>query len=106
MEITNPAPTASPSLPQESERLAQLQAGLRHIRQSPTDLGSLEMIVARPAVDERNILTEATLDLVLGLQGDTWKNRGSSKTVDGLANPDAQITVMNSRAIHLVAGSK
>lgn len=90
----------------ESQRFAQLQAGVPHIRQSPTDVGSLELIVARPAVNERHVLAEATLDLVLGLLGDTWKTRGSSKTADGLANPNAQITVMNSRAIELVAGSK
>jgi hypothetical protein len=104
METANPTSTALP--PPESERFAQLQAGLAQIRQSPRDHGSLELIVARPGVDQRNILNEGTLDLVLGLRGDTWKTRGSSKTADGLANPDAQITIMNSRAIQLVAGSK
>jgi len=103
METTN-APIVP--LPEESERFQELKAGLPRIRQSPTDVGSLDLIVVRPGVNERNILTEGTLDLTLGLQGDTWKTRGSSKTADGLANPDAQITIMNSRAIQLVAGSK
>jgi hypothetical protein len=91
---------------EESQRFQQLQAGLPHIRQAPSDSGSLELIVARPAVNERNVLSEGTLDLILGLHGDTWKTRGSSKTADGLANPDAQITLMSSRAIQLVAGNK
>lgn len=104
MESANPTPGSTPA--QESQRFTQLQAGVPHIRQSPKDAGTLELIVARPNVNERNVLTEATLDLVVGLLGDTWKTRGSSKTADGLANPDAQITIMNSRAIQLVAGSK
>jgi hypothetical protein len=91
---------------EESQRFQQLQAGLPHIRQAPSDSGSLELIVARPAVNERNVLSEGALDLILGLHGDTWKTRGSSKTADGLANPDAQITLMSSRAIQLVAGNK
>jgi MOSC domain-containing protein YiiM len=66
----------------------------------------LELIVARPAVNERNVLSEGTLDLILGLHSDTWKTRGSSKTADGLANPDAQITLMSSRAIELIAGTR
>ena len=33
----------------------------------------------------------------LGLVGDTWRERGSSSTPDGSANPLAQITVMNAR---------
>ena len=103
METTT-SPSATPV--QESQRFLELKAGLPDIRQSPADVGSLELIVARPGVNERNILPEGTLDLTLGLQGDTWKTRGSSKTADGLANPDAQITVMNSRAVQLVAGSK
>src|SRR3954452_12263671 len=108
MEPTSPTTVTSATAPPaaEPQRFEQLQAGLPHVRHSPADLGSLDLIVARPAVNERSLLAEGTLDLVLGLQGDTWKTRGSSKTADGLANPDAQITIMNSRAIQLIAGSK
>jgi hypothetical protein len=82
-----------------------LEAGLDHIRRSPTDEGTLELIVRRPAVDEREVLEESRLDLVVGLAGDTWNIRGSTSTPDGGAHPEAQLAIMNSRAAALVAGS-
>jgi hypothetical protein len=82
-----------------------LQAGLEHIRQSPTDCGTLELIVRRPAVDAREVLESAELDLAVGLVGDTWSVRPSRRTPDGSPNPLGQVTLMNSRAIALVAGS-
>lgn len=81
----------------------ELEAGLEHIRQSPKDLGAVQMIVRRPHVDEREILEEAELTLDDGLTGDNWKFRTSRHTPDRSANPEAQITVMNARLIALVA---
>lgn len=84
----------------------ELEAGIDHVRKSPTDMGTLEMIVCRPAVDEREVIEEGLLDLEEGLVGDTWRTRGSSSTPDGSAHPDAQLTVMNARAADLVAGTR
>ena len=82
---------------------AGLQAGLGHVRESPPDHGTVEMIVRRPAVDEREVLAVGTLDAHVGLAGDTWPVRGSSRTPDGSAHPGMQLTVINSRAALLVA---
>jgi len=82
---------------------AELEAGLDEIRRAPKDAGTLELIVRRPRVDEREVLEEAELDLVQGLVGDSWRERGSSRTPDGSAHPDMQINVMNARAVALVA---
>ncbi len=82
---------------------AALQAGLGHVRESPPDHGTLEMIVRRPAVDEREVLAVGILDADVGLAGDTWQVRGSSRTPDGSAHPGMQLTVINSRAALLVA---
>lgn len=86
--------------------LAELEAGLDAIRQSPKEAGVLELIVRRPKSGEREVLPEGTLDLAEGLVGDNWRSRGSSTTRDGSANPDFQITLMNSRVIALVAQAK
>jgi hypothetical protein len=83
--------------------LTRLEASLDQIRQSPVDAGTVELIVARPDVDQRVVLTEARLDLTSGLEGDTWRARGSSRTADGSANPEAQLTLMNSRVAAAVA---
>lgn len=84
----------------------QLEAGLEHIRQSPADGGTLLMIVRRPDIEERELPEEGTLDVDVGLVGDNWKARGSTRTPDGRANPEAQITIMNSRLLTLVAQSE
>ena len=84
----------------------ELQAGLDRILRSPSTDGTLELIVRRPAVDEREVLDEAELDLVAGLVGDTWLERGSRSTEDGSANPKAQLTLMNARLADLVAGTR
>lgn len=84
----------------------ELEAGLNYIKQSPQDGGVLEMIVRRPATDERELLHEGELDTAVGLVGDNWQTRGSSSMTNGSANPDAQLTLMNSRTAALVAQSR
>jgi hypothetical protein len=84
----------------------ELTAALDEIRQSPSAAGTVELIVRRPAENEREVLEEAELDLDLGLVGDMWKARGSSRTPDRSANLDAQLTLMNARAAHAIAGSR
>ena len=83
--------------------LSDLEAGLELIRQSPKDLGVLEMIVRRPEDETREILEEGQLDPSEGLVGDNWRARGSSRSADGSAHPDMQITIMNARVLALVA---
>lgn len=81
----------------------ELKAGLENIRQSPKDNGILDMIVRRPQIEEREVLTEGKLDPIIGLEGDNWKARGSGSTPDKSAHPEMQINIMNSRVIALVA---
>ena len=81
----------------------ELEAGIDEIRKSPTDGGVLEMIVRRPADDERELLDQAQLDSDVGLVGDNWRARGSKDTDDGSAHPEMQLNIMNARAAALVA---
>jgi hypothetical protein len=83
--------------------LSELDEGLAEVRRSPADVGRVELIVRRPAVDEREILEEGTLDVGLGLVGDTWNVRGSSRTPNGDAHPDMQLNVINARFSALIA---
>ncbi|HET6920902.1 MAG TPA: MOSC domain-containing protein, partial [Jiangellaceae bacterium] len=68
------------------------------IRLSPSDVGTVELIVRRPAENERETLTEAHLDTTEGLVGDGWL------ADDGDAR--RQVTVMNARVVSLLAGSR
>jgi hypothetical protein len=81
----------------------ELEAGLDEVRRSPKDEGVLALIVRRPAVDQREPLEKGQLDVAEGLVGDTWKQRGSSRTVDGSAHPGMQLNIINARLIELVA---
>lgn len=81
----------------------ELEAGLEHILQSPKDHGVVELIVRRPQVGEREVLGEGTLDVAVGLVGDNWGVRGSSRTADGSSHPEMQLNIMNARVIDLVA---
>lgn len=83
----------------EHATLDDLQSGLDRVRSSPTDRGTLELIVRRPAEDLREVLDQGELDTEVGLVGDRW-HLGTSPT------NDAQLTVMNSRLAQLVAGSR
>jgi MOSC domain-containing protein YiiM len=82
----------------------EFEAALDTLRGSPADNGVVELIVRRPAVDERELLDRAELSVDAGLVGDTWRDRGSRHTPDGSAEADRQITIMNARAIALFAG--
>ena len=81
----------------------ELKAGLGEILAAPAAVGTVELIVRRPAEGEREVLEEATVDLTDGLVGDNWRARGSRRMPDGSANPNAQLTVMSARAADLVA---
>ena len=77
----------------------ELLGGLEHVRSSPPDGGTVELIVRRPAVDLREVLDEGDLDTVVGLVGDRW-HLGSSPT------NDSQLTVMNARLAQLIASDR
>jgi hypothetical protein len=76
---------------------AELDAGLDHIRRSPVTNGRLDGIVIRPATDERVTLRECDVSPNAGVHGDRWATTGQSA--------EMQVTLMNSRAVELVAQS-
>jgi MOSC domain-containing protein YiiM len=81
-------------------RTAELEAALDHLRAAPRGEGTVELIVRRPEVEQREVLDEGELSLEEGLVGDVWRRRGTRP------NPKAQLTLMNARCTQLVAGSK
>jgi hypothetical protein len=73
---------------------------------TPTEVGTLDLVVSRPTVDAREVLAEAELDPAHGLVGDDWGRRSSTATDDGSPHPGRQLTLMSSRFADLVAGSR
>jgi len=81
----------------------ELEDGLEYIFKAPQDEGVLGLIVRRPAVDQREVVTTARLDVAQGLVGDNWQERGSRHMPDGAADPDMQLNIMSTRVVDLVA---
>lgn len=79
---------------------AELEALVDGILAAPKDAGSIEMIVRRPAENEREVVESAQLSTEFGLVGDDWVNR-----VDENGDPHraAQLTLMNARVTDAVA---
>ncbi|WP_211675501.1 hypothetical protein [Ornithinibacter aureus] len=95
---TQPASLSGHRTPQE------LEAFLPVLLAAPRDVGTLDLVVRRPAAGVREVLDEGELDLVVGLVGDTWAERGSSRSADGGPHPDMQLNVMSSRMVGFLAG--
>lgn len=79
--------------------MTELRAGLPHIQASPADSGTLRLIVARPAVDARVVQGVGELSPADGLVGDDWRARDGER-------PDRQLTLINARALALIAGDE
>jgi MOSC domain-containing protein YiiM len=90
----------------QTDELTRLEASLDQIRESPANEGTVELIARRPAENEREVVSEAQLDVHEGLVGDTWRVRGSSRTPDGGPSPEAQVTLMNARSAAAIAGER
>ena len=83
---------------------AEMEAALDHVRQAPSEAGSVALLVRRPDVEAREVLDEAELDATHGLVGDTWERRPTRTGPNGGPDPECQLTVMNVRFAALVAG--
>lgn len=82
---------------------AELETRLEDILAAPKDAGPIEMIVRRPAEDQREIVDTAQLSTSAGLVGDNWVAR-----VDDNGDPHmaAQLTLMNARVADAVAATR
>lgn len=79
----------------------ELEAGLAEVLRAPAAEGIVELIVRRPAEDEREVVEEAALDLDEGLVGDRW--RASTSAPGVTIDTSNQLTLMSARVIALIA---
>jgi len=82
-----------------------LAAGLDEVLRSPSSQGTVELIVRRPAENEREVLDVGVLDVGEGLVGDRWHRHARTRSEDGPVNRGTQLTLMNARVARLIAGS-
>lgn len=82
---------------------AHLAAQESFLRAAPSDVGTLTLVVRRPEVLGREVLEEGHLDPQDGLVGDNWLARATSRAVAEGRHLDAQLNVMGSRMVGLLA---
>lgn len=91
--VETPAADAPPSVGYRSAaELEQFRSALAAV---PQDEGTVQLVVARPAEGERAVLDVGRLDLTVGLVGDNWAERPSSRSADGGPHPRMQLNVMS-----------
>ncbi len=83
---------------------ADLDAAIDHVADAPSEIGTVELIVARPAKGERTVLSRGELRPGIGLVGDNYLERGSSRPEGGPADPLGELNLMSARALAAVAG--
>jgi len=84
---------------------ADLIARLDHLRAAPTQVGTVELVVRRPARGEREVLDQGVLDEADGMIGDNWLSRATSRAIEAGRHLDAQINVMSARMVALLAAT-
>jgi MOSC domain-containing protein YiiM len=76
-----------------------LEEGLQQLPPPPTDEGTVSLVVARPAVEERRTPARCRLTPEGGVDGDRWAQRENP-------SPQAQITVMRADVARLFANGQ
>ncbi len=77
-----------------------LDSTLHDLGPAPSDVGTVDLIVRRPAVDAREVLDEAMLDVDLGLVGDRWAEQDLASTPAFL---QGQLTLIGARPLAAMA---
>jgi hypothetical protein len=88
----------------EHRPLQELCGWLDQIRAAPSTDGRIELIVRRPTVEAREVITRGELCTSNGLIGDNWSTKPTRAT--GMPKPNAQLTLMNARAAAAIAGER
>ncbi len=84
---------------------ATAAAWLEEIGRSPADVGSLALVVRRPATGEREVLDRGELDVTVGLVGDNWLPRGEPLTT-GRVSASRRTAQRHERALRLAHGGR
>lgn len=79
--------------------MVDLRAALPRLAASPRDVGTVELIVRRPVVDQREVMPSAHITAGHGMDGDRWGSRERRAT-------HTEITLMNARSVDLLAGGE
>ncbi len=73
---------------------------------APADVGRVEMLVVRPAVNQRESLDQVMFSAQQGVFGDNWLASCWKKLPGGESDPQVQVAIMNARMIEVLTRDK
>lgn len=84
----------------------ELDDQLDQVLQSPATDGRLDAIYVRPKKGERLRVPFVNLSVENGIEGDRWSHDHWRTLPDGRSDPRAQVSLMNTHVLRLVAGDE
>jgi len=82
---------------------SEIERRLPWVLDSPSDKGTVELIVVRPHTDQRESCAQALFSPSDGVLGDNWKTQCWKTLPSGQAHPDVQVAIMNARMIDVLS---
>jgi hypothetical protein len=76
------------------------------VLESPSDHGSVSLIVVRPQTDQRDVIGQAHFSAEAGVAGDNWQHDCWKRLADGRSDPNVQVAIMNARMIEVLTGDQ
>jgi len=86
--------------------LSEIEERLEWVLASPAECGSVEALVVRPAVDQRESLDRVMFSPQQGVAGDNWLTSCWKKLPGGGSDPQVQVAIMNARMIEVLTNDK
>jgi len=86
--------------------LVEIEEKLEWVLASPAEIGRVELLVVRPAVNQRETPQQVWFFPQGGVTGDYWLKNCWKKLPEGGSDPDVQVALMNARMIDVLTRDK
>ena len=84
----------------------QIDEGIAALAPAPINNGQVVSLLIRPETDQREVVSQVHVIPGEGIVGDNYIARGSKRTPDGKAHPEAQVAMMNANVLNVLAGGQ
>jgi len=85
---------------------SQIETRMDWVLAAPGDVGRVDMLVVRPAVNQRESLSQVMFSPHQGVHGDNWLSSCWKKSPNGESAPEVQVAIMNARMIEVLTNDK
>ncbi|MBL1275715.1 MAG: hypothetical protein COB30_006485 [Ectothiorhodospiraceae bacterium] len=93
-------------MPPKHATLPEIKEKMDWVLAAPKDNGRVELLVVRPAVNQRETPQQVMFTPQLGVVGDNWLADCWKKRPNGESDPEVQVAIMNARMIEVLTQDK